>query len=267
MNTLVTCAFLGLLEDKQGGRPKAWEQRYLEGISHLRNNTWKKMVYVSPYLESNMNRLLSTVCDDEQLARFEVLPFDINACEFSRDLDRIIKEPTGARSLHVQYGKFWFMQQSTQVTGNTYWIDAGLVSSTLFPNKIFPDQAHLVFTDEYLEKLINRVNNKIYVIVGNRKNGFAAPGDRTRELHPVGGFHGGCNDSLRVVLDRYRQHIIRYMSNDTTPDNEIVLEDDFYQNKQDYIFDEFDSWYHEDHMIEQYALINNKKFYQVFTNN
>lgn len=266
MDRLVTCAILGLLEDGLGGRPKTWEDRYIQGISHLRNNTWEKTVYISSYLKDNLNRALKGVCDDEQLSRYNIIPFDIHRCEFSNDVTRVVGENKNARSLHVQYGKFWFMNQSAGEPGNTYWIDAGLISSSLFPQRIFPSKAHEVITDTYLQNLTSRITDKVYVIVGNRKKGFTAAGDNSRALHPIGGFFGGPNNQLRLVLNRYNNIIRDQLSQSKAPGEEVIMEDDFTDNQQDYIFDEFDSWYHEDHMIEQYAQINNKKFYQTLTN-
>lgn len=268
MNKLVTCIFLKFYGTDKGGRPGTWKERYFQGVSHLNNNSYQKIIYTDqdtkPVLESYIDR----VCSAEQKQLYDIKVYDIDDCRHSHELTRI-KQESGDygpkdRCVHVQWGKFHFLDLEAADAEQLYWVDAGLISSTLFPKSVFPDNASDVITDAFLNKLKEQIADKVYITVGDRHNGFNGPGDRQRKYHPVGGFFGGTSSSVMRMIDRIDRIQRKYIEKVKPMFEEVLMEDDFYHSQDDYSYEVFDSWYHEDHMLKDQAAAKNIKYWYTF---
>ena len=268
MNKLVTCVYLGLYNTYKGGRPGAFRDRYIQGILSLKNNTYQKVIYTDQNMSGILLDHLNRNCTEEQIKLYDIKIFDIDKCKYSQDITRLLQDGSNTfprdRSIHVQWAKFHFLQAESENADQLYWIDAGLISPTLFPKNIIPDNAANVITDTYLNNLIDKVKDKMYVLVGDRHNGFNGPGFRENRYHPVGGFFGGSATAVKNALSQFDQLQSEYINKHKLIFEEAIMETCFYNNMGDYMYDVFDSWYHEDHMIKELAAMKNIKFCRLF---
>jgi hypothetical protein len=159
MNKLVSGIFLGLYRTDKGGRPNAWKERYYSGVAHLKDNSFQKVIYITPGLKDELERFLTKECSKEQLDRYTLKPFDLNNIKYHGDITRVRETTGGApqpdRCIHVQWGKFEFLANEAQDANNVFWIDAGLISNVLFPKRIYPDRASEVVSDKFLSDVIS----------------------------------------------------------------------------------------------------------------
>jgi len=277
MNKLVTAIYLGLFNTEYGGRPPAWRTRYFNGIIQLKNNNFQKIVYTSSKLSSDIQAYINKNCTVEQANLFTVKVFELDQFVHHSKIIEIkqaqnIKHNID-RCIHVQWLKFWLLNKELEANNYVFWIDAGLIDHILFPCSTYKNLTNII-NQTYLENLIKRINDKTFIITGDRNKGFTGPTGppslkslKNYNLHPIGGFFGGLSTSLEKTIKRYELIIEQYLNNKTLYFEEAVMEDDFLHNTDEYIFDTFDTWYHENtKWFNQKQLEKIKSFHKVFYN-
>jgi hypothetical protein len=274
MKKLVSAIYLNFNQTTKGGRPYVWRDRYIDGVANLRNNKYKKVIYTDgdQKILGQLNSKLNSVCSKDELNLFEIKTLDIDECEFSSRLDQLMpkekKRPLDQRCPHVQYAKIDFIKRESIDSEFTFWIDAGLISPNLFPRRLVPHSETEVITDDYLSLLESRIKDKLYFICGDRQGGFSGPTLKGYRYHPVGGFFGGSKPACDSLYSKYKSISLKFLEEGKVHPEQIIMEEMLLADNSSedpfILFDSFDSWYHEDHMIKEGARIKNKKFHQVF---
>jgi hypothetical protein len=274
MKKLVSAIYLNYNRTPKGGRPFLWKDRYINGIANLRNNSYQKIIYTDgdERILNQLNKTLSAKCSDDELKLFEIKTFDINKCKFSSQLDDLgpkeNRDPLAQRCPHVQYAKIDFLYKESLSSEFAFWIDAGLISPNLFPKRLVPSAETEIITDKYLTSLESRIKDKLYFICGNRHRGFSGPSPNSYQYHPIGGFFGGSKIACDFLSSKYSSIAQSFLNEGTVLAEQGVMEEMLYENIRaegdEIIFDIFESWYHEDHMVKQGAQAKNIKFYKVF---
>lgn len=275
MKKLISAIYLNYNKTPKGGRPFVWKDRYIQGVVNLRNNKYKKVIYTDgdERILQQLNSKLKSLCSEDEFNLFEIKTFDINECEFSSKLDEFMpkedKPMIEQRCYHVQYGKIDFLKAESQDSEYTFWIDAGLISPNLFPNRLVPGIESEIITDDYLSKLESRIKDRLYFVCGDREHGFGGPSIRKHRYHPVGGFFGGSKPACDLFCSKYKSVTSKFLEEGKVYPEQVIMEEILIDDPRDpenatIVFDAFDSWYHEDHMVKQAAERKNKKFHQVF---
>ena len=280
--TFVTCIYDDLYQTEFGGRPHPG-RKYFFGIeSALKTNSpfvifgWPKDV------ERITNHYINFLGEEEFKKRIRVLPHDLH----TTPIRSIIKQElpkhniSGDRSIDVMFGKFLMIKKTIEEnffgSEKFFWIDAGLSSSDLFPNKYldkqFPDKQYsscTLFTPKVSDKLSELTSNKILLIKMNgvghwmtREHLFEGGG----LWYIIGGLFGGNKDQMldfcEKVISSFLYHIEKY--------NHLYFEEPIMTivysfNQNDFEILEFDVWAHEDAGAWVLDAIKGKKnFYKIF---
>jgi hypothetical protein len=284
--TFVTCFYDDLFETEFGGRVSP-ARKYLYGIeSALKMNT----PYVIFTWEKDLRRLeeyyISILGEEEFTKRIKIIPYDL----YDTPIREIIKteknnpknkDIPGDRSHDVMFGKFLMLQRAINEnffsSENFFWIDAGLSSSSLFPDKyldktISEKQWNLcyLFTPKVPEELIKLCSDKVLLVKCNSIGYWIDPNHLPNSVgvshYIIGGIFGGKKTQVyeycNIILDSFFYHI---KENSSMYFEEVIMTIVYEFNKDRYNVIEFDSWHHEDSGDwAQPHIINKKNFYRIF---
>jgi len=287
--TFVTCFYDDLFQTEFGGRPHP-RRKYLYGIeSALKMNspyvifTWEKNIN---YLENYFKEILGVENYENQI---KIIPYNLYETSI-RDIIKKEKEKpininiSGDRSHDIMFGKFLMLKKA--ITENFFnskfffWIDAGLSSSDLFPNKYLQKDSGekqwslcKLFTYKVVDNLINLSKEKILLFklntVGHWINSSHLPvSSLPLNSYIIGGIFGGVKEEVDkfcdVILNSFLFHIDEYS---TLYFEEVIMTIVYEFNKNQFNTEEFEIWHHEDSgdWVQPF-IMDKKNFYKIFEN-
>jgi hypothetical protein len=285
--TFVTCFYDDLYQTEFGGRVNP-KRKYLYGIeSALKMNcpyvifTWEKNI---DYLEEYFKEIVGEQNYDK---RIKILPYNLYETSI-RDIIREEKnKPNNKnipadRSHDIMFGKFLMIKKAISEnffsTDNFFWIDAGLSSSDLFPDKYLDKNSGekqwsscSLFTPNVVEHLINLSADNILLVklntVGHWIDSNHLPTSSLPINHYIiGGIFGGKKEQMDnfcdIILESFFLHINKYS---TLYFEEVIMTIVYEFNKTQYNTVDFDVWHHEN--SGDWAkphIIGKKNFYKIF---
>jgi hypothetical protein len=281
--TFVTCIYDDLFGTELGGRPHPMRKYYYGIESALKIN--------SPFVifawEKDVNKIKSHFINFLGVDQFEkqikVLPFDLYNTEIREPIkNQKLKgsKVPGDRCHDVMFGKFLMIQRAIKDnffnSEKFFWIDAGLSSSTLFPNKhldlSIPEKRYswcYLFTPKVVDSLYKLSSDKVLLFKMNEIGYWFDKthlGECDGTWFIIGGIFGGNKDDIGIlcekVLDSFIKHINDYSVLYT---EEQILTIIYSFDKQTYNTIEFDVWHHEDSgdWVKD-KIIGRKNFYKIF---
>ena len=281
--TFVTCIYDDLYGSELGGRSNP-TRKYYYGVESALKMDSPYVIFCWPKDVEKLEKFFTDFLGHEEFQkRIRVIGYDL----YKTDLREIIKREKvkntnipADRCHDVMFGKFSMVLKVIEENffGSEYffWIDAGLSSSSLFPNKhldlSIPEKrynsCHL-FTPKVVDSLISNSSDKVLFLklntVGYQFNKKHLPPDHG-PWYIIGGLFGGKKDQMinlcKSVLDSFLFHISVH---DTLYFEEQIMTILYSFNRGDYNVIEFDTWYHEDCGDWVQERIKGKKnFYKIF---
>lgn len=285
--TFITCIYDDLFGTEFGGRPHP-RNKYFYGVESLTKVNSPIVIYTWPknveYVKNYYSEFLGIERFNNQI---KVLEFDLYTSPLY-DLIKSIKKPEHGiksdRSYDLMIGKYFMIKDVIEknIFNSKYffWIDAGLSSSALFPNKYlnqnYPDAYRRysncsLFTPIITEKLVEKCNNNLLLFKLNAIGHWFDPkhinliqGETPWFI--IGGIFGGnpsifsnfCDDVINSFIKHIKECDILYLDEQIMT---IVISFERYR----YELINFDTWYHEDSgdWSKPYT-INKKAFYTIF---
>lgn len=261
---IVTCYYINENNNFLGGRPKSYSFRYLNGILKLSENNQKKVIYTSQNNFEVLKNFLYERLDENKLSLYEIKIFDLTKQKFHERIQKLkgVIGYVNDRCLEIQYGKFEFLLNELNNNENEeylWWVDAGLINEHLFPKKyIINLNDYNIFNDIFFVKLKEKINKKLFFICGDRENQYlhGKPDIKffnknyQHRYHPVGGFFGGERNLLNIFLSECNKKIDLVLNNDKLYSEEIIMEIVFSENIENYQYDTFTTWKHEERGLD-----------------
>jgi hypothetical protein len=284
--TFVTCIYYDLFETEFGGRPHP-KNKYFYGIESALKTNSPFVIFVWPKnIEETKNHFIDFLGEDEFNNRIKVIGFDLYATEY-REIIKKEKETgsgqryAGDRSPDVCISKFGMLKQVAEDnyfnTESFFWIDAGLSSSSLFPDKYLDLDSRdrrwsscSLFTPNVAENLYKKLDDRVLLIKNNSLGwGFKAGHisyDDEAYYYIIGGLFGGMKESVITFCTQIMNSFYFYVN-----DEEMLYMDEelltllYFNNKESFNTLEFDVWHHEDSgEWVQELIIGKKNFYTLF---
>lgn len=281
--TFVTCVYDDLYGTEFGGRPHPRNKYYFGIESALKMGipiliyTWQKDLHkILTHFENFFN--------DKQITDLiRVEPFDLNETEL-REIIKIEKNKNpklpGDRCYDVMLGKFLMIKRAIESnffeSDYFFWIDAGLSSSSLFPNKyldLFSKERRYsscsLFTPKVPSHLINKSRDKILFLKLNTvgywfDKSHLSEGDGGWYI--IGGLFGGTKDKMKELCEESIESFLYHINDKNTLYTEEQILTILYSfNKDKFNVAEFDVWHHEDSgdWVKD-KIIGKKNFYKIF---
>lgn len=281
--TFVTCIYDDLFGTEFGGRPHP-TRKYFYGLESAMKMdspfvifTWSKdVIRVSDYFKEFLG--------EEQFDKLvRVVEYDLYQTEIREAIKKEKEHNTkipGDRSHDVMLGKFLMIKRAIESnyfnTETFFWIDSGLSSSSLFPNKYLDLESRerrysscSLFTPKVVNHLLEKSIDKILLIKMNEvgywfDKSHLSPGDGTWYI--IGGLFGGkkdlmidfCDDSINSFLD----HLINKKTLYTEEQIMTIIRS---FDKERFNIIDFDVWHHENSGDwVQGKIIGKRNFYKIF---
>jgi len=281
--TFVTCIYDDLYGTELGGRPHP-TRKYYYGVESALKMGSPYVIFCWPKdVEKVQNYFIKFLGQSDFEERIRVLPHDLYQSEIREMVRRgklKDKNVPEDRCHDVMFGKFLMLQKSIENnffdSEYFFWIDAGLSSSSLFPNKYLDlldkekrYNSCFLFTPKVPLELINKSKEKVLFLKNNtRWYAFDKShlGDADGSWYIIGGLFGGPKDKmLELSKDSLNSFSYHIMDKNTIYTEEQILTILYSFNKDDFDFLEFDVWYHEDcgDWVKD-KIIGKKNFYKIF---
>lgn len=281
----VTCIYDNLFMTDLGGRTNP-TQKYFFGLeSAMKVNTQFIIYCWESYIPNIVAHFSNFLGIEEFQKRVMVLPFDLYSTEFRTSIQNYKnsefgKNLPGDRSYDVMISKFLMLKHSIEndlFKGDYYfWIDAGLSSSSLFPNKHLDTENYnrkysscKLFTPKIVDSLINLSSEKVLLFKNNSFGYQFDGGDLPHgegNYFIIGGIFGG---EKNKILEFCVKSLNKFKSN-LFDKNKLYTEEQimtilYSWNKNDYEVINFDCWHHEDSGDWVQGMIVGKyNFYKIF---
>lgn len=281
--TFVTCIYDDLFGTELGGRPHPTRKYYYGLESSLKMGSPFVIFCWPKDIENIKNYFISYLGLQDFESRIKVVGYDLYDTEIREVIKKEKLKPNkipGDRSHDVMLGKFQMLKNAIESnffnSEKFFWIDAGLSSSSLFPNKhldlTVPEKRYSwcnLFTSKVVDRLISESKEKVLLIKMNAigywfDKKHLAEGDGTWYI--IGGLFGGnkeqmidlCNSSIKSFLRHISEYGVLYSE-------EQILTILYSFNKENYNIIDFDVWHHENSGDwVQDKIIGKKNFYKIF---
>ena len=173
------------------------------------------------------------------------------------------------RCFQLQYCKFQWLQQSLDDRyTDTYWIDAGLSHTGLFPSKYkcgdngYRDQYQFsIFDRQLLNGLVATTDHRITILLNtNRESPLVDSRYLTRQpsttFHVVGGLFGGKTNNIQQLCHSFDQLADQTIANQHLYTEEQIMTALVINQPDNFNPRSFDTWYHEDSIRQMAPHIN-----------
>jgi len=283
MNTVLSMVcYTDLYKTEFGGRQNPMH-RYLHGFESLLKIDAEFVVYS---WKKDIDRLWNIAKatfkgSPDKLKRVHIEEFDLYSSPLYEKIASIRKDScihSGTfRSIDVQYAKFVTLNETIKNIKHpyTYYIDIGLSSTALFPNKYITEKKGMrqysevsLFNTNWLNNMNNLAsNNKVTVFKMDNSPEFHVESRIVRSKYLIiGGMFGGKTDKTlefsNKVLDGFDNYI---KENNKLPLEESMMTKIHHENPENFNDISFQVWNHEDSGDVFKKMIRNKKmFYNTF---
>lgn len=286
--TYVTCIYDDLFGTEFGGRQHIAWRRYYYGLESATKLNAPIVIFAWPHeVDKVETHFKSFLGENRYNSQIKVIPFDLRESPLYAPIKSIKTYEQGYindRSYDLMLAKFLFVQH---VIDNNYfnsdyifWMDAGLSHSALFPNKHLSCETGekrytecTLFTPAVVAASIKKCNNNLLFIQSNSIGHWMPPDiinlNTRNELNMwyiIGGYFGGQKDKLRIFSKTMIDDFLRYIK-----ENKMLLLDEQVMtihmsfNKDNYFYETFDVWGHEDSGEWAQPFIQGKKcFHNIF---
>jgi hypothetical protein len=281
--TFVTCIYDDLYGTEFGGRPHP-SRKYYYGIESALKMGSPYVIFCWPKDVEKVELYFKKFLGDAEFDRLvRVLPHDLENTEIRETIrvEKLKRTDIPADRCHdVMFGKFFMLKRAIEDnlfdSDFFFWIDAGLSSSSLFPNKYLDltDKERRynscsLFTPKVPQKLIEKSKEKILLLKLNTKwYSFDKThlGEGNGSWYIIGGLFGGQKDKiLELSNDSIKSFLDHVKDKNTLYTEEQILTIIYSFNKDNFDVVEFDTWYHEDcgDWVKD-KIIGKKNFYKMF---
>lgn len=283
--TFVTAIYYDLFETELGGRPHP-KNKYFYGMESALKMESPYVIFVWPHkIEETEQYFINFLGKEEFEKKIKVIGFDLYKTEF-RELIKKEKENgsgqriSGDRCPDLFICKYLMLKQVAQEnyfnTDSFFWIDAGLSSSALFPDKYLDLEARerrwsscSLFTPKVPKNLYSKLDDRILLLKNNSVGYYFAPeqinfGDKVYFI--IGGLFGGKKESVISFCDQVVDAFYFYVNEEKMLYMEEELMTLIYsKNTENFNVLEFDTWHHENSgdWVQEF-IIGKKNFYKLF---
>lgn len=280
----ITCIYSDLSETKLGGRPSRRGHYRQSLLSLLKMNNADFLCYTS---ENEIEDLKLFFYEQNSVSQkqLEFKVFDLESYKLENLIDGF-RDPNKVnlsdRCFEIQYCKFnwWWLEDKSY--DYYYWIDAGLSHCGIIPNAYLPHNngpyfgyfESNLFGENFLNNLVSFTGDKFFVIAKeNIRNFWDHPVSSKwyknfdSSLHIIAGLFGGKRelwDLLIPYMEDYLEKII--LTDGRLPSDENILSLTFQNHKKDFIWKNFDTWWHQNsgiNWVDENFFTQNKSFYKV----
>lgn len=281
--TFVTCIYDDLFGTEFGGRPHP-TRKYFYGLESAMKMDSPFVIFTWPKDVIRVSDYFKEFLGEEQFDKLvRVVEYDLYQTEIREVIKKEKEHNTkipGDRSHDVMLGKFLMIKRAIESnyfnTETFFWIDSGLSSSSLFPNKYLDLESRerrysscSLFTPKVVNHLLEKSIDKILLIKMNEvgywfDKSHLSPGDGTWYI--IGGLFGGkkdlmidfCDDSINSFLD----HLINKKTLYTEEQIMTIIRS---FDKERFNIIDFDVWHHENSGDwVQGKIIGKRNFYKIF---
>lgn len=285
----ITCIYNNLFGTDLGGRfnRDGHYRHSLKSILKITNADF--LLYTSQEEIEGLKAFFYQECGFTE-DRIQLKVYDIKNTPYKEkfDLYKIIEDTKKSdRCPEIQYSKLtWLEDFNEEGYDYLFWIDAGLSSNILFPDRYFPeDQGYYpryfecsAYTNTFVEKLVKFVDDKVFLIRKDNTNNFwsgtVSPKYYTEynsARHIIGGLFGGEINKTKEFAKLFREYANTILDEEKRIYYEENIMSLVYYNHQDMFATlDFDIWWHEDERVQypNFDIIEhttvNKSFYKIF---
>lgn len=284
----VSAIFDNLHGSDLGGRPSRGEH-YRYSLKSLMKMSEAKFYIFSNDIESHTQFLKEKIDTNTEYKLYE---YNLRTTEYASKINSIknVQEARSSfRCIELQYSKLSWLEQISNLYNDEdsiFWIDAGLSYSGLLPDKYLSQNGYYeqhfasnIFSNQFLNNLINFTDNKVFLIGKENQNFFwdhDLPDQyynegKDRSYHIIGGLFGGKVKNVKVLCSKFRDLTNLLLDKENVLySEENILTGIYCNNKDMFALKTFDIWWHENNIIGNVGqeradwLLNNAKcFYKV----
>ena len=281
--TITTCIYYDLYGTEFGGRRRP-RNKYLYGMVSMLKMDCPVVLYCWEKNVEEIKSFIEKETDGYRNDQVKVEAFNLYESplyEKIKSIKNIEEQKKSDRSFDVSMNKMIMLQKTIDSnffdSKYFYFIDAGLSSSSLFPNKYLPETSHSL--KKYYEcSLFNRnLSNSLIELV---KNGEITLWKILDWAHFIDSKHCADNDQSSIIAGIYGstgEHMMEYTTELINKFISIIDEDKilyleepimtilYKAAREKYRTIDFDIWYHEDSGdIFQSRIIGKKSFFNIF---
>lgn len=286
--TYVTCIYDDLFTTEFGGRPDPAWRRYYFGLESSTKMLAPIVIFTWPHNVTKVETHYKNFLGEEQFNKqIKVMAFDLYQSPFYELIKSIKTYEQGYksdRSYDLTIAKFIFLQKVIELncfnSNYIFWMDAGLSHSALFPYKYLDNTVHdkkwtecSLFTPSVVTESVKRAKDNILFLKCNSV-GHGLPPDliNRKKLNEeqlwyiIGGYFGGPKEKMKELCSTIMSEFVNHIKvNNILFLEEQVLTIHVSFNDEQYVYETFDMWYHEDsgEWVRPY-IINKKSFYKIF---
>ena len=287
----ITCIYCNLYGTEYGGQDRSRIYRYKYSLlSLLKMSDADFVCYTS---EEEIDFLKEFFYNEHNVSRdqLKLEIFNLKDIKFApiinkeKDIEVVKKS---LRCHEIQYSKFFWWWNEDKTYDYYYWIDAGLCSSVLLPDEYLiqednfsPDRKATkcdsdLYNNIFLDKLKKRSTDKFFMIAKeNHKYRWSQTvpekwyNSYDDSLHIIGGLFGGRVDlwdnTVKLFEDYLSKLLIAGAENGGGKfDEELIMSLMYFNHRDDFNIEEFDTWYHVDsYMHEKEYFEDKKSFYHI----
>lgn len=286
--TYVTCLYDDLFGTEFGGRPDPVWRRYYYGLESLTKMMVPIVIFTWPtHVEKVETYYRNFLGEDRFNKQMKVLPFDLYQSPFYELIKTVKTEMQGYkndRSYDLMIARFLFLkhviQQNYFKSKYIFLIDAGLSHSALFPNK-YLDKSDMdrqytecsLFTPIVVTESIKRCKDTLLFIRCNAIGHWLPPKYTNPDTlnndnlwYIIGGYFGGMLEKVDVFCSTIIENFQKIIKED-----QLLLLDEqlttlhVSYNQEQYVYETFDCWVHEDSgdWVKEF-IVGKKNFYKIF---
>lgn len=281
--TLVTCIYDDLYGTEFGGRAHP-TRKYYFGLESAFKMECPTVIYTWHKDVEKVSNYFKLFLGDEKYSKLvRVEGYDLYETKVREMIKVALTKNSwvsGDRSYDVMIGKFFMLERAIESnffnSENFFWMDAGLSSSSLFPDKYLDLNSGerrwswcSLFTPKITERLVELSSDKLLLFKINAigywfNSEHLSDGDG--KWYIIGGIFGGHKEKMKILCSESVESFIDFNINKNTfYTEEQILTILYSHNKENYKIVEFDTWYHENagDWVQEF-IIGKKNFYKIF---
>lgn len=266
---IVTAIYSNLYGSEFGGRPNRGSHyiHSLESIIKMSDGDF--IIYTSDEEKELIENKFS------KFSNKKIITYDLKNSKFQKLFEKYKdyeNAKTSDRSLEIQYLKLQWLNENNYDCDYIYWIDSGLSHCGIIPNKWLICKENFsnmsdyyystIFDNNFLTKLINFTNDKIFCITkenhmnfwSSQPNDMFTPNQYDQKWHVIGGLFGGKSEIVKKLWDLFYDYSFKTAEHyKTIWYEENILTIIFYNHNDLFVTKYFDIWWHENNTNTLYT--------------